>query len=55
MCFGNPKMQLTDRYDGQNDPCAHIAKLIQEYGKQPTLMRINSVLRGMVNKRALGG
>ena len=28
-------MRLTDKYDGQNDPCMYLAKWTQDYGEKP--------------------
>lgn len=35
MCtyFGKPKMQLTDKYDGWDDLCEHLAKWMKVYGE----------------------
>lgn len=33
--FGKPKMRLTNKYDGQNDPCVHMAKWMQDYEEKP--------------------
>ena len=33
--FGKPKVRLTDKYDGQNDPRVHLAKWTQDYGEKP--------------------
>ena len=32
--FGKPKMQMTDKYDGQDDLRAHLAKWTQAYGEK---------------------
>ena len=53
--FGKPRVRLTDKYNGQDNPCAHLARWMPTYGKQPMQMRMNSALRGMVNKCVLGG
>ena len=39
MCthFGKPKMRLTNKYDGRDDLCAHLAKLTKVYGGKPQL------------------
>jgi len=33
--FGKPKMRMTDKYDGQDDPHVHLAKWAQAYGEKP--------------------
>lgn len=57
MCtwFGKPKMRLTDKYDGQDNPWTYLAKWMPTYGKQPMWIRMNSTLRGMVNKLLFRG
>ena len=45
---------MTDKYKGKNDPRAIQARWMQAYGKQPTQMRMNFTLKGMVNKYVLG-
>jgi len=33
--FGKPHMQLTNKYDGRDDPRAHLAKWTKVYGEEP--------------------
>jgi len=33
--FGKLKVRMTDKYDGQDDPHAHLAKWAQAYGEKP--------------------
>lgn len=33
--FGKPQMHLIDKYDGQDDPGAHLAKWTKVYGEEP--------------------
>lgn len=35
MWFGKPKTQLKDKYDGWDDPHAHLAKWTKVYGEEP--------------------
>ena len=48
MCswFGKPIVGLTDKYNGQDNPCTYLARWMPTYGKQPTRMHMNSALRG---------
>lgn len=57
MCtrFGKPRVRLTNKYNGWDDPCACLARWTQAYGKTPTWMHMNSVLKCLVNKHVLGG
>jgi len=52
--FGKPRVRLTDKYNGQDNPCAHLARWMPTYGKQPMQMRMNSVMGDTVNKHVLG-
>ena len=33
--FGKPKVQVTEKYDRKDDPCAHLAKWAKAYGAKP--------------------
>jgi len=33
--FGQPKVWMTDKYDGRDDPCNHLAKWNKAYGTKP--------------------
>ena len=33
--FGKPKVRMTNKYDGKDDPCAHLAKWAKAYGAKP--------------------
>ena len=35
LSFGRPKIQLTEKYDGRNDPRDHLAKFTKVYGTEP--------------------
>jgi len=35
MWFGHPKVRLTEKYDGRNDICNHLAKGTKVYGTKP--------------------
>jgi len=35
--FGKSKVRMTDKYDGKDDPCAHLAKWAKAYGAKPQL------------------
>lgn len=34
-CFGKLKVRIKDKYDGKDDPCAHLAKWAKAYGVTP--------------------
>ena len=33
--FGHPKIRVTKKYDGRNDPCDHLSKWTKLYGTEP--------------------
>lgn len=37
MRFGYPKVQLTKKYDGRNDPCNNLGKWTKVYETEPQL------------------
>ena len=33
--FGKPELQITEKYDGRDDPCLHLTKWTIAYGAEP--------------------